>query len=260
MLQPGCSKHAAKFAAHVKLPRLVRGLDERRQLGLFESQLDLDRPGKEDVVKFIVLEDGHPAAGPDGLDHPSQCVDRIRQTVQALGTPDHVEASGRQRQVLDVRLKKLDPSSRHGSAGSPAGQIEKRGRDIESQNLASRPDPAPARARSNRHRRRSRAPVPRGRLAECQSQPSVRRKGPVIIGHHGSVRGQLVLPGLLFHSRQDHNLRIIRQAATAAPRARCGKDGASSARLSAGRSGYVATGMPDGEDVILSSASGIPFP
>jgi len=53
--QPGGPKKAAEVAANVVLPRSVGGLDEGGQLGLLESQLDLDRPGKEHRVRLLTL-------------------------------------------------------------------------------------------------------------------------------------------------------------------------------------------------------------
>jgi hypothetical protein len=58
LAQPRGAEDLAELPPHVILPGPVRLLHEAEQLRAPDRHLDLDRPGQEDVVERVVLQDG----------------------------------------------------------------------------------------------------------------------------------------------------------------------------------------------------------
>lgn len=96
--QPRLAEDPNEPSADVVFARVILIIPQSLPLSPSDRQLDLDRPGEQDLVERVVFQDGDEAARPR---HPGQSRDRLGEPEQALGAPDRVEGPFGKREVPD---------------------------------------------------------------------------------------------------------------------------------------------------------------
>src|SRR5947209_7844325 len=66
------------------------------------GQLELDRPGEQDLVERVVLEDRDDSSRSNDAPHPAERLDRVAEAVQALGAPGEIEGAVGEGQAREV--------------------------------------------------------------------------------------------------------------------------------------------------------------